>query len=404
MRREFLTWLARHGRTIAGVPPEFMPPPVRLPRAAPGDCPPGVNVLGYLRAEDGLGAVARSLIDVLQRAKTPMSFRTCSATNSRQAVAVDDGIDDLVTYDTTIACVNADQFPLLDQQLREVPPVAATTVGIWAWEVDVFPEWMARSAALVDEVWVYSRHAADAIEAACPVPVHVFAPPVVVPESLGRIDREAAGITDDFTFLFCFDFASIFERKNPLAVINAFRRAFAPGDGRAPARQDGQPRHLAARLGAPGSGDRRPPRHRGARRVRDTRTAAGADGRVRLLRVAAPRRGLRAHDGRGDGGGAARDRHRVLGEPRVHDARDVGADPVRARARAVRMWSVPADRALGRARRRRRRRGDARDGLRSRPRPRCSARAPARTSSAGTPRPSRVDFVRTRLHDLRSSR
>ena len=55
--------------------------------------------------------------------------------------------------------------------------------------------------------------------------------PSSCPTPLGRIDRAAVGITDDFTFLFCFDFASIFERKNPLAVIDAFRRAFAPGAG-----------------------------------------------------------------------------------------------------------------------------------------------------------------------------
>ena len=228
---EFVAWVSRHGRGIAGVPPDYMPSPLRPTRAKPEECPEGVNVVGYLRAEDGLGSVARSLIDVLALADGPMSFRTCSATNSRQAVAIDDALDDLVTYDTTIACVNADQFPLLDQHLREPPPVAVSTVGIWAWEVDVFPQWMARSEALVDEVWVYSRHAADAVEAACSVPVHVFAPPVVVPASLGRIDRASVGITDDFTFLFCFDFASIFERKNPLGVIDAFKRAFPPGAG-----------------------------------------------------------------------------------------------------------------------------------------------------------------------------
>jgi glycosyltransferase involved in cell wall biosynthesis len=111
-------------------------------------------------------------------------------------------------------------------------PVAATNVGVWAWEVDVFPQWMARSAVLVDEVWVYSRHAADALEPVCPVPVHVFSPPVAVMAGSGSaIERAEVGLTDDFTFLFCFDFGSGFERKNPLAVIEAFRRAFAPGEG-----------------------------------------------------------------------------------------------------------------------------------------------------------------------------
>ena len=31
--------------------------------------------------------------------------------------------------------------------------------------------------------------------------------------------------------MFCFDFRSGFERKNPLAVIAAFQKAFAPGEG-----------------------------------------------------------------------------------------------------------------------------------------------------------------------------
>src|SRR5262249_39584335 len=64
----------------------------------------------------------------------------------------------------------------------------------------------------------------------CPVPVHVFSPPVSVPDHVD-VDRAALGLTDDFTFLFCFDFGSGFERKNPLGVVEAFRRAFAPEEG-----------------------------------------------------------------------------------------------------------------------------------------------------------------------------
>jgi glycosyltransferase involved in cell wall biosynthesis len=109
-------------------------------------------------------------------------------------------------------------------------PVSATTIGIWAWEVERFPQWMARSSILVDEIWTYSRHAAGALAEVCAVPVHVWAPPVTVFDNV-TADRGALGLSDDFTFLFCFDFASGFERKNPLGVIEAFRLAFAPGEG-----------------------------------------------------------------------------------------------------------------------------------------------------------------------------
>ena len=77
-------------------------------------------------------------------------------------------------------------------------------------------QWMARSAALVDEIWTYSRHAAEAIAPACAVPVHVFAPPVTVPDRVDDVDRAAMGVTDDFTFLFCFDFAQRLRAQEPV--------------------------------------------------------------------------------------------------------------------------------------------------------------------------------------------
>jgi len=229
---QLLEWIRRHGRENAGVLPECVPAPVAGPRPRPEELPTGVNLVGYLRAEDGLGSVARSVLDVLRLAGSPVSMRTCTTTPSRQRTDIDDSGDHSeITYDTTIACVNADQFPLLLADMGDRLPVAASTVGIWAWEVEGFPEWMARSAALVDEVWVYSRHAADAIAPMVDVPVHVFAPPIDVPERLPAVDRDTVGFTDDFTFLFCFDFRSGFERKNPMAVIESFQRAFVPGEG-----------------------------------------------------------------------------------------------------------------------------------------------------------------------------
>ena len=47
--------------------------------------------------------------------------------------------------------------------------------------------------------------------------------------SVGETGR--LGEPRDFTFLFCFDMLSIFERKNPLGLIEAFRNAFQPDEG-----------------------------------------------------------------------------------------------------------------------------------------------------------------------------
>jgi glycosyltransferase involved in cell wall biosynthesis len=228
---QLLEWVRRRGRTHANLLPESVPPPLARPRGSATDLPEGVNVVGYLYAEDGVGEVARSAIDVLDRLGSEVSLWPCFATSSRQSAKLSGGARARdVTFDTTITCVNADQLPMLDEAMGGGLPVSATTVGIWAWEVERFPQWMARSCALVDEVWTYSRHARDAIAAACTIPVHVFSPPVAVSDETD-VDRDSVGFSDDFTFLFCFAFSSGFERKNPLGVIEAFRRAFAPGEG-----------------------------------------------------------------------------------------------------------------------------------------------------------------------------
>jgi len=54
--------------------------------------------------------------------------------------------------------------------------------------------------------------------------------PVSLPEPSANA-LAPAGLPDGFRFLFAFDYLSVFERKNPLASIEAFARAFPPGSG-----------------------------------------------------------------------------------------------------------------------------------------------------------------------------
>jgi glycosyltransferase involved in cell wall biosynthesis len=84
---------------------------------------------------------------------------------------------------------------------------------------------------LLDEVWVASEHAAAAIRAVAPVPVVKVRLPVL-PGAAPRMGREQLGLPPGFLFLSLFDYDSTL-RKNPLATIEAFRTAFAPGSGAA---------------------------------------------------------------------------------------------------------------------------------------------------------------------------
>jgi glycosyltransferase involved in cell wall biosynthesis len=231
----FCAWMAKHGRTQAALPPELVPmtahPDRVKPDARQASLTEAVNVVGYLHSENGVGQVARALIDTLRAAGLPYFPVSCNDGPSRRRASLDlDGARD-DEGDVSIVCVNADELPMMHERLGASMPAAMHRVGVWAWEVEAFPEWMARSAALLDEVWVYSQHAASAVSPMVDVPVHVFAPPIPKPAALDPTTRSKLADPEGFLVLFCLDFFSVAARKNPRALVEAYRRAFGPDDG-----------------------------------------------------------------------------------------------------------------------------------------------------------------------------
>jgi len=96
-------------------------------------------------------------------------------------------------------------------------------IGLWAWELEDFPQWQHEAFDLVDEVWTVSEFCRAAIAAHASVPVRTIPVPVrEVPEARAQA-RPAEPVV---RFLFVFDFNSVGERKNPWGLVEAFRRAF----------------------------------------------------------------------------------------------------------------------------------------------------------------------------------
>jgi len=104
------------------------------------------------------------------------------------------------------------------------------TIGLWWWETSEFPERFFRAFEPVDEVWVGSHFVADAISAVSPVPVVKMTMPVSMPQ-IEAFDRGDLGLPEGFVFLFVFDYHSVFARKNPLGLVEAFGQAFPEGSG-----------------------------------------------------------------------------------------------------------------------------------------------------------------------------
>lgn len=195
---------------------------------------PGVNIAGYFKGVMGTGEHARQLLTALRTQGIPVALTTLhpEAAPEDEWLAVVPGPAGNAGCSPSfnLLCVNADSVPAVAARLGDEFFAERYTVGFWAWEVATFPTRFSEACRFVDEVWVGSNHVRDSVGAVATVPVLTIPQPV----SLGTDAVTAAppgDLPDGFRFLFAFDYLSVFERKNPLAIVEAFTRAFAPGSG-----------------------------------------------------------------------------------------------------------------------------------------------------------------------------
>ena len=231
----FNGWCWVFGRTEIPIDERLLPPKPRgLGEASERrqEPPRGVNVVGYLNAELGVGEAARQLAGSLDSAGVLTELSTIEAPANRQGHVYAAGNSTNNPFPINIICVNADALPDFASAAGAEFFEGRYSIGLWWWEVEQFPERFDPAFDYLDEIWVGSRFVADAISPVSPVPV------VVMPVALDFADCEPLqagefGWPDAFTFLYSYDYNSVFERKNPLAAIEAYTAAFGPEDGTA---------------------------------------------------------------------------------------------------------------------------------------------------------------------------
>jgi glycosyltransferase involved in cell wall biosynthesis len=229
-----IEWAWEHGRVELGLEPALLP-------GEPGttaDRPLGVSVVGHLTESLGLGQAARLYVAALRAADVPvatfgapMKLPAGRASQQRLARYGRQSFDTAtLPYDPpfTLLCVNPDALPELLKQDPGLLHTGRHVIGQWGWETDVIPRHWLPMFDRVDELWAYSRYTADMLSRWSPVPVVTIPLPVVVPTQDAQPPFDFGR---DFVFLFTFDFFSTVQRKNPVGIVDAFMRAFAPGVG-----------------------------------------------------------------------------------------------------------------------------------------------------------------------------
>jgi glycosyltransferase involved in cell wall biosynthesis len=187
----------------------------------------GLNVVGYLHSESGVGEVARGTLRALSAVGLSVARTNINLGDpARQEDASCEAVPLGHPYGINLLHCNADQVPNLAAHLGREFFAGRRNVGYWFWETNTFPEQWRGSFSLFDEIWVASAFTQAALAALSPVPVVRMRPCVEV-EELARGARETFALPEDrFVFLFAFDPFSISERKNPFGVVEAYRRAF----------------------------------------------------------------------------------------------------------------------------------------------------------------------------------
>ena len=228
----FRDWYRNFGQLELELPAAVVPSDCRSTGEGNQPLPEApVNVAGYFRAELGLGTAARSLLTALGAAAIPFNTISFDGTANRQTHSFVDRQSGSGSADLNIVCINPDQLATFAEKAGPEVWAGRYTIGLWFWEVEDFPKPFHGAFNYVDEVWVASNFMREAFLKVSPKPVFKFKLPVLKPEIDLALSRSRFDLPDRFVFLFSFDLFSVLERKNPVGLIEAFVRAFKPGEG-----------------------------------------------------------------------------------------------------------------------------------------------------------------------------
>jgi Glycosyltransferase len=189
----------------------------------------GVNVFAYARGQSGLGESARLYIRALLAEGYPVAVHNIDIDipHGMDDTSLEEHIGTDTPYGVNMVFVNPDYLDDAIASIGHQRLISRHTIACWFWELEKFPDEWLPALRQVDEIMVSSDFIGKAIGSVTNKPV------LRVPLPVGEINDSGLERSDfgldagAFIFLNSFDFNSFLPRKNPLAVIEAFRRAFA---------------------------------------------------------------------------------------------------------------------------------------------------------------------------------
>jgi len=195
----------------------------------PPTLPQGINVAGFLKAQFGVGESSRAFCQAVSETGLPHAFVNIQSkvhNNADTRVALSSEQNPYGINLMTFSFDYSRRF-FLDQGNKFFK--GRHNIALWYWELERFPARWHCNFDYYDEIWVPTEFVRRSLAAVSPVPVYQMTYPHHPDKVAPRPDRAGLKLPENTcVFLFNFDFCSTIARKNPMAVINAFRKAFTP--------------------------------------------------------------------------------------------------------------------------------------------------------------------------------
>jgi glycosyltransferase involved in cell wall biosynthesis len=192
----------------------------------------GVNMAGFFTGGFGIATSARAFAEALRLAEVPHVLNKVVAEMHGEPRKSSWVFADGNPHAINLVHVNADLAESIFTSLGPAYAQNRYNVGIWYWELSRFPVRWLSAFKFYDEIWATSSFTADCLSQVSPVPIAKVRYPLVIdrtvidPKARGKFDLRQ----DIYVFFFWFDFRSVFERKNPIGLLKAFRKAFERDD------------------------------------------------------------------------------------------------------------------------------------------------------------------------------
>ncbi|MEA5093468.1 MAG: glycosyltransferase [Sedimentibacter saalensis] len=194
--------------------------------------PDGINFIGLIKAEVGLGQSCRLIAEAIDNTDIEYTvFNQIQINSCRQEDSSwDNKISNTTPFNINLIHINPPDLAIAYLTLDKSIWDYKYNIAFWLWELEEFPDEWVKCFDLLDEIWTPSEFVSDSIRKKTSLPVYTMIYPISTPTN-ENFNRKYFKLPEDkFLYLCMYDSNSMTERKNPMAAINSFKSAFEPSE------------------------------------------------------------------------------------------------------------------------------------------------------------------------------